>query len=337
MSLKKSWQQQRQQRQQEVMQRQQQVRTMLTVAQRERQIKSAQLRDELSLFRESIVSQDQVRRQEFQQFQTEMQLFCVSLQTQMQSFLAAAQTRRHQEAAQIAEQLDAFMHQLRQQVKGFLTIAAADRTIMAHQLEQSLNQFVQALKVDVQSYLCELEIARQARAEQLNQELAQSRMTREMETAAMFQRLAEFRAELQEFCANLRHQVWGEVTVQPKTKSATKATVKQPSTPPANAANKAVVLPAVPLAATVGLFPKGDTIALMPPKSGKPAAKDKPNHEKDVLDFICKSEGARLTEIESSLGINRFQAVGALQALIQQHKVTQRDRVYLAVEKFAHN
>ncbi|WP_416675451.1 gas vesicle protein GvpC [Egbenema bharatensis] len=54
--------------------------------------------------------------------------------------------------------------------------------------------------------------------------------------------------------------------------------------------------------------------------------------EKAIYQQIHQTGGARLTELETALGINRFQAVDALRALIKKGLVTQRDRIYLIQE-----
>jgi hypothetical protein len=55
--------------------------------------------------------------------------------------------------------------------------------------------------------------------------------------------------------------------------------------------------------------------------------------EMDIFKYIQALNGARLTEIESALSINRFQAVDALRSLIKKGNVTQRDRIYLIPEE----
>ena len=56
--------------------------------------------------------------------------------------------------------------------------------------------------------------------------------------------------------------------------------------------------------------------------------------EEKVYHYIESMQGARLTEIESAMGISRFQAVDTLRSLIQKGLVTQRDRVYRIQEDF---
>jgi hypothetical protein len=324
MSLQQSWQQQRQQRQQEVVQRQKMVNEMLIAAQQERQTKAAQLHDELSLFRESISSQDLLRRQEFKQFQTEMQLFCMSLQKQVQSFLTAASDRRQIEAEKLAISLDAFVKNIRQQTQEFLATASVERAIMAEQLEQELGAFVAALRVDVQNYLSEMAVIREDRAIQLNRMLTQSRVDCKAEMEAMFQQLAEFRVELKNYYASIQDQVWGHAkSAQPRS-DFPKAAVVESKAP----ASKALI------AISPSITVKQDSVGTDSSKS-KSNSKDGVALEKEVYNFIHNSQGARLTQIESSLGINRFQAVDTLRSLIKKGLISQRDRVYLTIEDLA--
>ncbi len=336
MSLQESWQQQRQQRQQELLQRQQAVQQELAIVRQERQIKAVQLRDDLSLFREMIASGDKIRRANFQLFQVEMRQFCQSLQVETRDFLYAASDRRRLQAQEIAIQLDAFVQALRQQSAQFLAMATAERLAMAEQLEKELTAFVAALRIDVQSYLWEMETVRQQRATQLQQELAQSRVNREADVAAMFQRLAQFRLDLRQFCTELRSEVWGNVT---PVAAAVKPNTPKPVVPKqvAKGFGKApATATSVSVPSRIGAFPHGDSIAVVPAQSAPPPAKDNAAHEKDVYNFIHEAHGARLTQIESSLGINRFQAVDALRSLIKKGLITQRDRIYITQEDLAH-
>jgi len=321
MSLKDSWQQQRQQRQQEVAQRQQTVAESLSATQQERQLKAAQLRDELSLFRETLASESIAHR-------TELQQFCQRLHVETQSFLTAAGDRRHHQATQLNQTLDAFVQVLRQQAAALLAAAQAERTVAARRLEQELVAFVDALRSDVQSYLIELEAVRHQRAIQLNQTLIQSRAKREAETQALFQRLAIFRAELQRFSQDLHRTVWGGNDASVATPVAKPQPLKNGTQP----LGRALVLPkgSIAVTATVGAFQNGNSVAVVPPAKATTPQPDAIAHEKDVYAHIHQVQGARLTEIEAALGINRFQAVDALRSLIKKGLITQRDRIYLA-------
>jgi len=61
-----------------------------------------------------------------------------------------------------------------------------------------------------------------------------------------------------------------------------------------------------------------------------PLQRDAAQTEATIHAYILEIKGARLTEIETALGMNRFQAVDALRSLIKKGLVTQRDRTYLA-------
>src|SRR5579883_42325 len=327
MSLKNSWQQQRQQRQQELVERQQMVSQSLSAARQERQLKAAQLRADLSLFRTALASENIARR-------TELQQFCQRLQAETQALLTAAGDRRQIQAAQLAHDLTVFVQLLRQKTADFLVTAQFERLTAAQQLEQELIAFVDDLRSDVQSYLVELEAVRKMRATQLNQVLLDHRAKRELETQELFQRLAVFRAELQRFCQDLHGTVWGD---NPHSVAVTRVTPAIPKkTKPVG---RVSVAPngTVTISATVGAFQNGNSVAVVPPaKSIKSAAGEAIAHENTVYDYIQSVQGARLTEIESALSLNRVQAVDALRSLIKKGLITQRDRIYLSQMQLAH-
>jgi len=65
-----------------------------------------------------------------------------------------------------------------------------------------------------------------------------------------------------------------------------------------------------------------------------PAARaDSPTLEEVVYNYLHLANGARISEIETELGITRFQAVDALHALIQKGLIVKQDRTYLAKEE----
>ncbi|PSB27161.1 hypothetical protein [Stenomitos frigidus] len=325
MSLKDSWQQQRQQRQQEVTQRQQTVSESLSATRQTRQIKAVQLRHELNVFREALVSESTAHR-------TELQQYCQRLHGETLAFLTAAGDRRQAQATQLAQELAIFVQVLRQQTATFLATAQAERGVAAQQLEQELVTFVDDLRSDVQSYLIELEAVRQQRAIQLSQALIQSRAKREAETQALFQRLAVFRTELRRFSQDLHSTVWGGNDAP----SAETPVASQNGTKPIG---RVSVLPngTVAVTTTVGAFQHGSSVAVVPPvKAVKASPHDTIAHEKNVYGHIHQAQGARLTEIESTLGLTRFQAVDALRSLIKKGLITQRDRIYLCQTHLAH-
>ena len=333
MSLKDSWQQQRQQRQQEVTQRQQEISESLTATRQERQAKAAQLRHELSLFREALGSQNTARC-------TELQQFCQRLHLETQLFLNAAGERRYVQAAQFAAELKLFVQMLQQQTAVFLTEAQAERAVAAPRLKQELVAFVSDLRSDVQSYLIELEAVRENQAVQLSQTLIEGQAKREAETQALFQRLAVFRAELRRFSQDLHHTVWGGGrTVNIETSGAKLPAVAQAFTKNGTQpTDRVAALPNASMAVTapVGAVQHSSFVAAAPLVKVMKAPQEGIAPEKDVYAYIQNVQGARLTEIERALDLSRFQAVDALRSLIKKGLITQRDRIYLAQGHLAH-
>src|SRR6476646_4244322 len=98
---------------------------------------------------------------------------------------------------------------LQQETQALLSTSQHERVLMRTQQAKELTTFVEKLSADVQSYLWELELLREDRAQQLRQTLSQSRSDRQADVAALFQRFATFRTELQQYCTHLRASVWG--------------------------------------------------------------------------------------------------------------------------------
>jgi gas vesicle GvpC-like protein len=365
MALKDSWQQQKRQRQQEVIQRRNQVSEALTLAQRERQERASQLRSDLSLFRETLVSDDRSRNLEFQHFY-------LQLQHETQSFLAEARGQRQKQAQDMAQQLCEVIQNLQQQTADFLILTGAERAWMAQQLANDLQKFqialsesvsslrqdiqselqelrietdlllhqsqqqriktqicltqhlvvfTEALRSSVQIYLSEVSANRQAQAASLDKKLHQTRVDRTAQTKALFAGLADFRIQIQQYHASLKSTVWGDAAIEML------GIAQKPSTAPLKS-------PAPYLVKSTPNLVQGKaapTEAIMP-KVATPVLEA--DYEEKIYQYIDLIKGARLTEIESSLGISRFQAVDALRSLIQKGLVTQRDRVYRIQEDF---
>jgi hypothetical protein len=380
-SLKSSWQTQRNQRQQELVQRQQQVRESLNRYQQERQSKSAALRYALNLFQKSL-------QQETQDFLTDVSLdrqlrserithqlhaFTQALQQQTADFLevtAADRSLMSQELAQdlsvfhaglnqsvqvLRKNLHAQMQHLQSETQAFLNNCRQQRHQDQIQLMQNLETYIASLQEQVRTYLAELELARQERGQQVGQMLQESRDRRLAETAELFQQLSEFRAELRAYCNSLHETIWGksqsiqqlESTPQKPTKLKSDR-VKQEiaPTPVVQPITQSIVQPAtqpaklpvtkipndIPVAAGANI--KAVAVAVHQPAQ-QLLQQDSELMEQKVYSHIKQIEGARLTEIQSALGINRSQTVDSLRALIKQGLITQRDRVYLAQEEIS--
>ncbi|NJK53535.1 MAG: hypothetical protein HC936_13305, partial [Leptolyngbyaceae cyanobacterium SU_3_3] len=170
MALKDSWEQQKQQRQQAAIERRQKVHEALTVTQQERQEKASQLRSDLSLFRETLASDDRSRNLEFQHFYAE-------LKTETQAFLLNIRNQRQAQAQKTAQQLNEFVQNLQQQTASFLAMTEAERLLMARQLADDLQSFqstleanVSSLRQDIQLELQDLQIETQLLLDQYRQQ-----------------------------------------------------------------------------------------------------------------------------------------------------------------------
>jgi hypothetical protein len=262
-------------------------------------------------------------------------------------FLSRMRSDRTLLAQQLSRDLDVFRAELSIVVVNLLQSFAEKRQQDEVQLMRDLAVYVEDLQADVQVYLSELAAVRERRAQQVWQELDISHNNRIADVEALFQTFADFRTELSAHVANLRKQVWGaDVKLAvPAPKSVTKKLVVKAIPPkhspkaftpkaPAKVAPVSKVAaktePAIapaPVPTAVGAS-NGVAVAT-PPKVTSQLA----SLELEICDHIRKMQGARLPEIETALGINRFQAVDALRALIKEGVVTQRDRVYLIQEE----
>lgn len=260
------------------------------------------------------------------------------------------------------------MQDIRQEVQ---TLQAETQTLLeAHQQErirnqiqlmQVLDEWTNTLRSSVQMYLAELGLVRQDRAQQVQSMLQQERNRRKDEVNDLFQEFAQFREELVQYCTDLKKTVWGNDPAQPTTQLKTHLktqllTVKptksiprgfaQPiEKQPVSAAPRKLAVNTTKNAArpvAVRALKRQKTPPI--PSSFSPTSKstvstpapqverNENQIEKDIYTHIHRSQGARLTELEAALGINRFQAVDALRSLIKKGFVTQRDRMYLIQE-----
>ena len=389
MSLRDSWITGREHRHQELLQRQQAVQQTLADYGQTRQQMATHLWGDLAIFREELLQQDQARRSDFQQLHAELQHYCQSLQQNTRDFLAATAADRDLMAQQLTTELSAFhaelqanVRSLRSQMQADLAMLQADTQAFLNacydqrfrthaELRRSLTHFMESMRVDVEQTLADFAQARFERADQLHHDLHQSRVDRETEVAALFERLAQFRAELGEFRASLTETVWGQtaptkpnrppelvvpkvatapaVTAPPVSAIAAKPAPAKPqpsrtappkSNPPSRgsaAVPPRATRPAPKAAAKATTTSRTVTAAKVAPAAASPAPANgaapalpaEVAFEKEVYTFLHEQQGARLTQIETALKLNRFQAVDALRSLIKKGLITQRDRVYL--------
>jgi predicted transcriptional regulator len=232
------------------------------------------------------------------------------------------------------------------------------RTQQRAETRQQLAAFIENLRVDMQQYLRVLEMQRQESAADLREELQQSRAAITDDVQTMFREFAEFRTELQAFHLSLSESVWGQsgtvvsicdrLTEAESAKDASSAKRIQTLAPSAPAPSlevgkvslsfaknklKGIARPsAAPLStisATRATASAASSISAPTKSSSNIVTQPITAHEKDVYQLLHDRQGARLTEIESALKINRFQAVDALRSLIKKGLIRQRDRMYL--------
>jgi arsenate reductase-like glutaredoxin family protein len=298
-SLNDFWQEQRRQRQQELADRQQRVRQSLATINKERCNKASQLR-------QTLANKNQVRYANAQLLQAELQQFCHNLQVDVRTFLNTSRDRRRTQAEQLKVELETFVQALQQETAEFMALTTMERETMADQLRRTLQA---------------------------------DRIARTAQVQTMFAQFARFRTDLQRYRTQLQTTVWGnskdplppaaseEVSISEKNLKAILDRLAE-ATPPAPAAG---VGTAQVGSAPVGNARNGSPVALASVPAATP---EQPiSSEEQVYNYLYQTHGARITEIESSLGINRFQAVDALRSLIKKGAVTQRDRVYLVQEK----
>jgi hypothetical protein len=182
--------------------------------------------------------------------------------------------------------------------------------------------------------------------------LRQDGERRRAEVATLFEELSEFRAELRAYCADLRQLVWGDAATVPlaletapeaalaaKLDSSVAAILAE--TPVPTKSERVEATGASPIARVIE--PK---VAVKSPvveastaavseyiKAVAPQPELQPaSLEESIYTYLHEMQGAHLTDIESALGISRYQTVDTLRALIRKGLVTQRDRMYLIQE-----
>jgi hypothetical protein len=225
---------------------------------------------------------------------------------------------------------------------------------------QGLAEFVQALRTEVATYLETQAIARQQQATILQQNLAHGRSQRLLGMQQLAHQWRRDRSARQAEHRQLQQTVWGRTqttglgaapisNAQPsRAKPVATGSKPAPAKPvaakpvtikpaPAKPSLKPLPKPAAPTskpalaAAPIAVSQRLPLVAMEP---AKPATVP---HEQDVFTYLHQTHGSRLTQIESALGINRFQAVDALRSLIKKGMITQRDRVYHVQEQLVHS
>ncbi|MGF1457446.1 MAG: hypothetical protein ACFBSG_00310 [Leptolyngbyaceae cyanobacterium] len=324
-TLQEEWQASRKKRQAELAQRRNEVLSNLNHHQQIREQTAANLRRALEAYYASVqVDTSLYLSQLGQQRQT------MSRETanQLQSFdmelreAVAAQRAEHQlELEAISAEVAALKQAAHEQLTHYQTTRLAQRDPQ----KQALTESVDELKLTVSEYLTKISATRQATAVAEQTQRQRDREALAEQVDAMQADFAFYRQQRQAFRTGIRQAVWGDT---PRVSPATEPT------PPSRPARKSVVRQASPKPQPGTARPMAATLAAAAPVSKVTLAKAAKPNEEEVFDFLqTQSGGARLTEIESSLGINRFQAVDALRSLLQKELIVQKDRTYRIQEE----
>jgi gas vesicle GvpC-like protein len=288
------------------------------------------------------------RHSQAQQVASQLREFVQALQVQTADFLAVTEVERSAMAQQLADDLQTFrvvpderVNALRQDIQtdiqdlqletqAFLSESRQQRLKVQIRLTRNLAAFTESLRFEVQNYLSDVKTARHDRAASLAQTLHQNRTDREAKNGVLFSRLADFRSQL-------TSTIWGEDNSSKIESEVSEPVALQPSPVLKNPPTRLETLPTVPkISLSQKPVPAVERAEVPKPQSPSLVgvnADDRAFEEK-VYHYIESMQGARLTEIESAMGISRFQAVDTLRSLIQKGLVTQRDRVYRIQEDF---
>ncbi|MEM0979148.1 MAG: hypothetical protein AAGH78_02635 [Cyanobacteria bacterium P01_H01_bin.58] len=311
-ALQDQWHADRLKRQQAVAERRQAVKSQLDNCQQVRQHNATEQREALTAHYEELKSEtnlyltqvQQQRQAQAQQTATKLEAFGAELQETVAELRTTNQQKMQQTQQYVAE-LQAVTQE---------ELAANQRSRIAkrkHQ-EQKLTSYVDDLEASVAAYLDDISATRQTKAVQEHTQRQRDRAALTDEVEALREDYAVYRQEMQEFRADLRQSVWGD-TPSPTSKNGSKASSNGHS-------------PNVKSTSPAAAKPKAK------PTSGKVSV----SVEDAIFKYLTsQSDGARLTEIESFLKINRFQAVDALRSLIQQELIVQKDRTYRIREEVA--
>jgi gas vesicle GvpC-like protein len=321
---------------------QQTTQKLLICISQQHQVQAKQLADQLHNFTQAL-------QMETVEFLAEKTADRAAMAQQLAQDLEQFRSQLQSSTASLQQEIRANVRSIRAETQALLLKNQQHRTNIQKQQEQELVAFVSSLHAQVQNYLTELELSRQSSAQQLRHRLQQDRDRRVAEVDAMFQQLSEFRSELRQYRADLSELVWGEAigefeaiehqTIPVAESQITPAKVALvPDSQPIHMVEKPIAAPVsiAPLTATpqiAAVEVPTEILERVFPKALKQMQRDSEQLEETIYSHILQIRRARLSEIESALGINRLLAINALRSLIQKGLVTQRDRVYLIQEE----
>ena len=326
---------------------------LLSATAADRMLMAQQIAQDLQSFRDELQTSVQALRQ---QNQTHLAI----LKVDTQDFLDGCAADRQQISAQLADDLALFMEALRSGVQDYLGYVEEVRRDRAEQLQHDLQQSRMLRQADVQAMFDQFAVLRSnltAFRQSLHQQVWGNEVASAVSSKPTMPTVQTGTATTKP-AQTLPHQTKPSTAqpaprkpsaksltnsaasknVAPGRTTAVKGASPKSSKPRTPARSKVASLQTVAPASN-GLVTR--SIATQP-EAAPPAVETVPPvtsvpentipFEKEVYTFLHESQGSRLTQIESALGINRFQAVDALRSLIKKGLITQRDRMYLTQE-----
>jgi len=330
-ALRNEWEAARKARQQAVIQRRAAVLEDLNHCQQVREQEAAVTRQTLADNYASIQAEtslyltqiEQQRRTIAKQTVAQLEAFTAELREAVAELRAANRDAMIDVAERVAE--------LKQVTQEVLAGHPRDRAVMRNRQQQTLAEYVAELEATVADYLLEIAENRQALAVVDQAQRHRDREALTEEVAAMRDDFAIYRQQLRDFRDHLRQSIWGDAVpiAQPSGPPQAASSTRQSATrKPRAKAQPTPASEAQPSASANG------TQATAPVAKKLASSQAAIPTEEAVFDYLqAHQDGARLTEIESTLGINRFQAVDALRSLIQKELIIQKDRTYRIQEE----
>jgi hypothetical protein len=219
-----------------------------------------------------------------------------------------------------------------------------EQAMVRSELLPKLANYVADLQAEVQESLAEVAALRHQAAETQQAQRQDDRQALADAVDDLFDQLADFRQDLQAQRQALADSVWGDgaaVVSVPKPAArrprANRAVPAKPETAKAKPASRAAMSanPQPGPKSSVTTKPAAKPVAKPEPEVvvSAPAKAKTPPLDEVVYNYLHLSPGARLAEIESELGINRFQAVDALRSLMEKDLVVKENRTYHVQEE----
>ncbi len=302
-------------------------------------------------------------RQSLQQYaqnlQLETQAKLANLQAQREADTLALQERLQQDCRAMQEtvsdlRLDIVqdIKKLRQRVQDIQKETAEmqaghrqEQAMVRSELLPKLADYVDDLQAEVQESLAEVSALRQQAAAAQQVQRQQDRQALAASVDDLFDQLADFRQDLQAQRQFLSASVWGDgaAVSSPKPLARRSRTHRPAPAKPEAVSVKGVPKPAAKPATAAKPQPTPQPKAVQPAKPvahpepdvviSAPVKAKTPPLDEVVYNYLHLSPGARLSEIESELGINRFQAVDALRSLMEKDLIVKDNRTYHVQEE----